>query len=519
MKSELTAYITLICTSGVFNLCLCAYVFAKQHQYTHIARLFMIYTASITIYCFASAFGLMSSTLEEIKFWTTALYTGMAFSPPLGLLFIMQYLGYKITLRRCMALLILPFITLLMVAANDWHHLHYRVFEIDPLLGAPYVYQEIGRWYMIHGVYTFSCMFVAFLLVLSHWKETAKIYRPQLIAIAFGQLVPMVTAFIYLVGFTPPGIDPVPMILWLSSLLYFWSISSSRLFTVMPFAKDAIFNSINDGVIVLDESNRIIESNQACKRMFPPLDRLMYGQDFEKMWPKMADIAFPFRLEEADNTQEIELDASGPVKRTYQVRISSLQHVHKRKGLLIIFTDITELKSLQLQLEHQAYYDELTRIYNRRAFFQQSTRQFAEAIKTAAPFSVILLDIDHFKHVNDTYGHSVGDQVLVHAAAVCQSQLKKEELFARYGGEEFVLAVAGCTESEAAEVAERLRSCLQSHPLVTETKTIPVTLSLGVAQADKESEETLYQLLNRADKALYAAKQAGRNCVHVYTKL
>ena len=110
-----------------------------------------------------------------------------------------------------------------------------------------------------------------FLLAVYRWKETAKAYRLQLISLMVGQLVPIVTAFIYLMGFTPQGIDPVPMVLWVSSFLYLWSINSSRMFTVMPVAKDAIFNSINDGVIVLDESYRLIEFNLASKNMFPQL--------------------------------------------------------------------------------------------------------------------------------------------------------------------------------------------------------------------------------------------------------
>ncbi|WP_353961081.1 histidine kinase N-terminal 7TM domain-containing protein [Neobacillus sp. CF12] len=251
MNSELTAYITLICTSGVFNLFLLLYVIIKRHHYTNISRLFILNTAFITIYCFASAFGLMSTTLEQMKFWTIIQYVGFPFSPPVGLLFIMHYLGYEITKKRCIALLIIPFISLIMVATNDLHHLHYRVFELDANLGAPYIHLEIGIWYMIHGVFTFACMFVAFLLVLSRWKETTKVYRPQFISLLCGQLVPILTAFLYLIGLTPPGIDPVPMVLWLSSLLYLWSISSSRMFTIMPIAKDAIFNSINDGVYKL----------------------------------------------------------------------------------------------------------------------------------------------------------------------------------------------------------------------------------------------------------------------------
>ncbi|NRD76963.1 diguanylate cyclase [Bacillus sp. BRMEA1] len=518
MNSQLTAYVTLACTSGVLNLYLCLNVFTKRHHYTNIAKFFILYTWVITIYCFASAFGLMSTSLGELKFWTTIEYIGMPFSPPLGLLFIMQYLGFKITKKRFISLLIIPFISLVMVATNDWHHLHYRVFEIDPKLGAPYVHQEIGIWYVIHGIYTFGCMFVAFLFVLSRWKETAKVYRPQLISLMFGQLVPIVTAFLYLIGCTPPGFDPVPMVLWLSSVLYLWSISSSRMFSIMPIAKDSIFHSINDGVIVLDESYRLIEFNQSSQRMFPPLNKSMFGMDFDHVWQQLSGASFPFQLEAVTSIQELQL-AEDQAIRTYQVRTSALQHGNSSKGLLIIFTDITELKGLQVKLEHLAYYDELTQINNRRAFFQTCEREFSEAHEFSSPFTVILFDIDHFKKLNDTYGHYIGDQVLIHVAKVCKTQVNEGILFARYGGEEFVLALKGCTELEGVALANQLRRQVEAEPLHTDEGVITVTISCGVAEATNAPEETLNQLLNKADQALYSVKRAGRNQVHVYTAI
>lgn len=518
VHSSLTAYITLACTSGVLNLYLCLYVFFKRYNYTNIANFFIAYTMSITIYCFASAFGLMATTLEQIKIWTIIEYVGMPFSPPLGLLFIMQYLGMKITKQRCLALLIIPFISLVMVATNDWHHLHYRVFEIDPALGAPYIHQEIGIWYMIHGVFIFACMFVAFLLVVSHWKETANAYRPQLIALMCGQLVPMITAFIYLIGLTPPGFDPVPMVLWLSSLLYLWAINSSRMFTIMPIAKDAIFNSINDGVMVLDDSYRLIEFNQACKVMFPNINKTMFGKAFDQVWVLLSGVSFPAKLEVAAHTYEIQL-AEDHSQRIYQVRTAPLQHAHNSKGLLLIFTDITEIKRLQVKLEHQAYYDELTQIYNRRAFFEKCEQEFAAAKRDSLPFTIILIDVDYFKKVNDTYGHYVGDQLLVHVVEVCRTQLKDGMLFARYGGEEFVLAIKGSPASAGEAFANQLRKSVENQPLVTAEEVVSVTLSSGVAESGEETDETLFQLLNQADQALYSAKRAGRNQVQVFSEM
>ncbi|MDP1395691.1 histidine kinase N-terminal 7TM domain-containing protein [Lysinibacillus capsici] len=512
MNSQLTAFITLSCTSGVLNLYLCLYVFLKRYNYTKIAQLFISYTALIAVYCFASAFGLIATTLSAIKVWTAIQYVGMAFSTPLGLLFIMQYLGFHLTRKKIMALIAIPFISLIMVATNDIHHFHYRVFEIDPILGAPYIHQEIGIWYIIHGIFTFGCMFVSFLLVLIHWKETTKAYRQQLIALMCGQLIPMITAFIYLLGLTPQGVDPVPMVLWASSFLYLWSINSSRLFRVMPVAKDAIFHSINDGVIVLDESARLIEFNQACSKVFPQLTRSMISRDIGKTWIEVTGQPMPFTLEAVVNTQDIEMVLSD---HTYQVRVTELQHVNHGKGLLLIFTDITELKELQRQLEQLAFYDELTQIYNRRAFFQQCNQAYSEARESSSAFTVILMDIDHFKNVNDTYGHAIGDQLLVHVVKVCQSVLKKGELFARYGGEEFVLALKDSTLLEGQALANLLCNSVESQPLMTTEGAIRATISCGVAEGTK-GQETLYQLLNNADKALYAAKQAGRNRVHVF---
>ncbi|MCT1540452.1 MULTISPECIES: GGDEF domain-containing protein [Lysinibacillus] len=280
----------------------------------------------------------------------------------------------------------------------------------------------------------------------------------------------------------------------------------------MPVAKDAIFHSINDGVIVLDESARLIEFNQACSKVFPQLTRSMIGRDIGETWLEVTGQPMPFTLEAVVNTQDIEIVLSD---HTYQVRVTELQHVNHGKGLLLIFTDITELKELQRQLEQLAFYDELTQIYNRRAFFQQCNQAYSEARESSSAFTVILMDIDHFKNVNDTYGHAIGDQLLVHVVKVCQSVLKKGELFARYGGEEFVLALKDSTLLEGQALANLLCNSVESQPLMTTEGAIRATISCGVAEGTK-GQETLYQLLNNADKALYAAKQAGRNRVHVF---
>jgi PAS domain-containing protein len=311
VDAQLTAYVTLVSTSGVLNLFLCLYVYFKRHQYPNIATFFILNTAATTIYCFGYAFSLTSTTMEQLKLWNIVQYCGMPFAPAFGLLFVMQYLGITITKVRAAALLVIPTLSLLFDATNEFHHLLYRSYVIDATLGAPYLYKEYGIWFVIHGIYLFCCMLTAFILLLSRWKETSSAYRPQLLALMCGQALPMITAFLYLINVTPVGIDPVPMVIWVSSVMFLWSIHSSRMMSILPIAKETIFNSINDGVIVLDESHRLIDYNLACQHMLPALQRTMYGQNMEDLWKMFFSDSAPLVLAEMKATTDLPLTING----------------------------------------------------------------------------------------------------------------------------------------------------------------------------------------------------------------
>jgi len=516
VDSPLTTYITLACTSGVLNLFLCGYVLFKRHNYGKIATFFVLSTAATTIYCFGYAFSLTSETLTQMRFWSIVQYFGMPFAPPFGLLFVMQYMGMKLSARRITSMLIIPMLSLLLNATNDWHHWHYKDYRVHGELGVPFYEIEVGIGYVIHGCYTFFCMLASLLLLFKRWRETTRSYRPQFISLMGAQLIPMVTAFLYLVGVTPQGVDPVPMVVSVSSILFMWAIVSSRMLTIIPIAKETIFHSISDGVLVVGDSNRLVEYNLACQKMFPALNRTMYGQHLEQVWKTLFGVDLPFNPDLVGFTQQLEWTVNTD-SHIYQVRLSPVQPVgNRRAGLLIIFTDMTELKRLQFRLEQLAYYDDLTRIYNRRAFFEQCERYFEESKSKGSPFTIVLFDIDHFKRVNDTYGHYIGDQVLVHVVQVCKTMLRGDMLFARYGGEEFVLALRGHTALEAQVLIEQIRREIASQPLQVDNKRIAVTSSFGIAETAGQPEATLQQLLHQADEALYASKRSGRNQSTIY---
>jgi two-component system, cell cycle response regulator len=157
--------------------------------------------------------------------------------------------------------------------------------------------------------------------------------------------------------------------------------------------------------------------------------------------------------------------------------------------------------------------DALTAAYNRRHFDDRLRSEIAFAVRHATDCGLILLDLDHFKRVNDTYGHPAGDEVLRHLSAIATRMLRTEDVFARFGGEEFAVILRGSSTRGASQLAERLRDALATNHAVYEGQKIPMTLSAGCAALSCCSAPTSEEVVAVADRRLYAAKLGGRNRV------
>ncbi|MEI6308483.1 MAG: sensor domain-containing diguanylate cyclase [bacterium] len=160
--------------------------------------------------------------------------------------------------------------------------------------------------------------------------------------------------------------------------------------------------------------------------------------------------------------------------------------------------------------------DPLTGLYNRRHFNASAQLEFQRTLRCDLPLSVIMMDIDHFKRVNDTYGHAAGDRVLVLVAAACMQRLRSMDLHARYGGEEFCFLLPETTPEGAVSLAERLRSAIAALHFDSDKGSFTLTASFGVAEC-LASEDSVDHLLERSDQALYEAKRGGRNRVILWT--
>jgi diguanylate cyclase (GGDEF)-like protein/PAS domain S-box-containing protein len=203
--------------------------------------------------------------------------------------------------------------------------------------------------------------------------------------------------------------------------------------------------------------------------------------------------------------------------------VSANRDISRRKQMEEILRQShrkVEAANLELQqaLEREqnlARTDGLTGLFNRRHFFTLAEHEFKVARRYNSTLSITIFDLDHFKHVNDRWGHQVGDEVLKHISRIIQSQLRESDILARYGGEEFILLMPNSNVKEAEHVAERIRASITAYRMHQTNTVQRITVSMGVA-ALTEEVDSLDHLIRHADSALYKAKESGRDCVKVY---
>jgi len=179
---------------------------------------------------------------------------------------------------------------------------------------------------------------------------------------------------------------------------------------------------------------------------------------------------------------------------------------------IYLFVLLTKLDLAEERLHKIATTDDLTQLYNRRHFMKLAKDEVARSLRYQSGFSILMMDVDHFKKVNDTHGHMVGDCVLRSLAKTCAKVIRSNDILARFGGEEFIFLLPHTNAAEAVNLAERLRTTLENTPVDCGDTGIDCTVSIGVATSS-DGTDSLDDVLKTADRLLYTAKEQGRNRV------
>lgn len=288
-----------------------------------------------------------------------------------------------------------------------------------------------------------------------------------------------------------------------------------------------LFDNFPLGIVILDPAGQIVESNSVseqllglqkpeyCRRRIDSEEWRVVGPDGTLM--PFEEYACVQALKKKCLVKDVEIGVIKESNEIAWINVTAAPLSLAEYGAVVAYADITERKKLQAELERQARTDYLTGLANRRYFVKQGEIEFARALRYGHSLSILLLDVDSFKNVNDAYGHQTGDSVLQQIGQALLENLRETDFPSRWGGEEFAVWLPVTAQENAVEVAERIRKSVADVSVILDGLTpFQVTLSIGVATL-KSQDTNIEELFKRVDDALYRAKGSGRNKVCVAT--
>jgi len=282
----------------------------------------------------------------------------------------------------------------------------------------------------------------------------------------------------------------------------------------------AIVENVGDLVAVLDTDGKRVYNSPSYRPLFREKDIRQGSSSFMEIHPEDRE-----RIKEVFR-KTVETGIGECSEFRFVLRDGSIRHMEsdgrairdadgRVSKVVVVSRDITDQKRLEADLRAMAATDMLTGLPNRRHFLAQLEQEKARVSRAEEKSAaVLMIDIDHFKQVNDSWGHAAGDQVLRHLATLMREDLRKIDTVGRLGGEEFAVILPGADSAAAEIFAERLRKQVAETPAIHENRTVPVTISIGVTEI-KPLDVSGGDALTRADRALYRAKECGRNRVTV----
>lgn len=417
----------------------------------------------------------------------------------------------RLALKRFWPFFVIPALTTVFALTNELHQLIWKsTFVISPVRLRP-LSVTYGYWFWVNIVYSYGLLIAGAAITAREYLRSLRSYRRQSALILVGMIVPMAFQIVYVFRIFPSwNKDYTPIGFAITGIAFAVGIFKYRLLGMAPIARSLILDRVSEGICVLDDGGNILDLNLAMLRII--------GGEAEDLLGRQAADALPFPLDSAScggaagAPKLVELTKDGARLR-FELSVVELARPKRGSlGRLITLHDVTERERLMAEVERLAVTDPLTGLYNRRYFDARAREEVERAERLGQVLSVFMMDLDDFKRINDEFGHSVGDEVLISTASLMQRSFRRIDILARYGGEEFVALVPGVRSGEAFGLAERLRSCMAECPRHTSAGDLPITVSIGLDDFS-ESSRSLESLIRRADAAMYAAKKLGKNRV------
>ncbi|MGB6013293.1 MAG: histidine kinase N-terminal 7TM domain-containing protein [Nodosilinea sp.] len=503
---------------------------AWQRRGATLARAyFSLMMVAATFYAAVAAMEAGSVAIADKIFWSTLEYVGTGGTIVFFLLFAeaFTYERSRFRPRQLVWLSLWPLLNVVLMATNAWHHWVWTavVPGLPPSYSAVYEHGP-GYFWILICIYLYGLR--SFHLLARATFRGGPLRRRQTLFLLLGALFPYVSGALYSLEITPDGLNLTPMSFMATGLFFFWALFRMGAFDAVPIAREMLIEHLQDGVIVVDLEHRIVDINPQG-RSLTNLKSSCLGRSLH-----LALANFPELLKNYDDGLEASfglwLNAQSLTYVTIQIsplsdyqgqihgRLLTLRDITKRYQAEVELRQVNdrlqrqleEIKRLQARLKNQARQDQLTGLFNRHYLHEILPKMLQMAEKAGYPVVFVMFDIDHFKHINDTFGHRVGDLVLKAFSQILLEQMEAEDIPFRLGGEEFLVLFPGRLLHVGQQRAEAIRQAFEASAVHWSGAEARTTVSGGVAIFPDQGIND-NDLLHAADLALYEAKKAGRN--------
>ena len=504
-----TIWVLILIFYSVFLIYLSAYSFHRR--YIPGAGELGVFLLTVAFFSLGTAFEISGYILSRIISFVKLGFFWASFTAPAFFFFALRYFNNrKIPLFFYILLFSISLLIGLFGITFEYHTLVYTRYWLEEGKSYPAFHYIPGVIYKIQIAYLVcSSLAGEVLLLVKVIKSKGKV-KKQAGMIFLGSIIPTLNA-IFIPGRIDGTFDTQPIALMVTGTFVAISLFRYQMLNLVKIAREAAVDSINDLLVVLDSQKVIVDIN-ASGRASSLLKQFRLGRNLpadsefgQFLGTRLKDLAVQNSLGKKHFSFE---------QSHYQVRVSRIVESRKNRdgGYVVIVHDVTETVELLEELEQQATVDALTGIFNRRQWINLAKRELAIAGRNGTSLTLIMFDIDHFKGINDNYGHAFGDEVLKVLAGTIQKNLRVSEIFGRYGGEEFCVICSNADRGTGLAIAERMRCSIEEMNLQQDGKTVKVTASFGIYCVSGGVTDSIDNLLRHADTALYRAKNAGRNC-------
>lgn len=491
--------------------------------YTKIPRrngLWHVGTLFVLGFVYASGYSLELIAVQEgaKAFFNHVQYFAIPFMSTVWLAIASRYRNPQadFSFRKVWPYFIMPAIVFLTVQLSyytplDWY---YKAFSMDlslsaENLGLPLLVIEKGVLYYANAVYNLFLVSFTFSIYLGIFLKSSGIRKRQSIAMSICSFITLVATFPIFLTPTTYGIDISLYLYFLVGIVILYATVKYEVFDLAPLAHRATFESSGDPMLILDDRYEVIAWNKTIENFSS--ESVHYRMTIDHFFSDPA-IVSSVRQGKSHTFQNGD--------RRFIVETVPLRNPKGNiNGFLVNMNDMTAYLERIEKLDFDASHDALTKLLNRRAFYERVERYFTQSAAYGETFAVLMIDIDDFKKVNDTFGHLIGDLLLEDLSRALSDHLPDEAIVSRYGGEEFVALLPQTTLLRAEEAANEARVAIGEQTFVYGDIRLDIKISIGVSLGIVDGNQNIQKSIHRADLEMYRAKQKGKNQVSVGSNL